>query len=61
MNQQSELYRTEPPPLPAAEPATERTVTEARQAVAPNIVRYVLGIGLLLAVVALGALLIWSP
>lgn len=30
------------------------SVTRARQAVAPHIVRYVLGVGLVLAVVALG-------
>jgi hypothetical protein len=34
------------------------SVTRARQAVAPHIVRYVLGIGLVLAVVALGLTLI---
>ena len=36
----------------------EISVTQARQAVAPHIVRYVLGIGLVLAVVALGLTLI---
>jgi len=41
-------------PLPPDAGDGDISVTRARQGVAPHIVRYVLGIGLVLAVVALG-------
>lgn len=56
MNQQNELD----PIAPAPDAPVQRTVTEARQAVTPHVVRYVLGIGLLLAVIALAIVLaVW--
>lgn len=53
MQQQSRPGGPVPPASPADGSATETTPTQARQGVMPHVTRYVLAIGLGLAVVAM--------